>query len=763
MGFSMKIMPGVRIRASSRGFSAGIGPRAARVHVGTRGVGVSSGVGPFSAYGHLGGGTRRRSSGGGGGGGGARRTAYAGPSRTTLAALEREARQAEKAEQIRRVTELERRLVTVHRERFPAAERIVVPAPRPVDRKALESRIRDDRGISHLCAQLRAFGNPPVAPAAEPVALDALRAEEEKRALQGIGMFKRSARKNAKAQAAVAARRRADELSAERAHGVETEQRRLDGLWATLQSEEADARAAVDREAERLTAAAQAERDSEQAALDEGWQRLVDNDPAVVISALEAAFADNGAPATPIDCDSETATATVTMLFGHPDLVPERTPALTPSGKPTLRKRTKSDRNDLYLNALASNVLATVKEGFAVAPGLRAIQALVVRRDPIATGGDQLVAVYAATFTREMLGAIDWNNIKPANLLDAPANWLLTLKGQADEVVPLDLRDEPDLQSVLEQLAEILSIPPLRPKVSRGARARSTEDNGRQADGPSALDAAARNAAPKWTYDASRSDTAGARPSAPEPGPAQAPGLDSPDADVRYEAITRLRERHDPALIDTFVRTLGDADPFVRREAAAALGDLEDRRCRPVLATLLDDADADIRYEAISGLRAIPDASLSPALRRRTEDSDPHVRRIAVSSLGEIDPQGARPLLRALASDDPDAEVRYEAVVALADQPVPDDGDALVRATGDHDGYVRRSAISGLGKLADPRYTDRLIELTSDADRDVRCEAVGALGETGGPGAEPALRAALDDADRDVAEAARWALGDLGR
>jgi HEAT repeat protein len=97
--------------------------------------------------------------------------------------------------------------------------------------------------------------------------------------------------------------------------------------------------------------------------------------------------------------------------------------------------------------------------------------------------------------------------------------------------------------------------------------------------------------------------------------------LDSPDEDVRYEAITRLPERHDPALIDTFARTLGDTDQFVRRQAAAALGDLDDPRCRPVLVALLDDPDSDIRYEAISGLRELLDESLIPALRERTDDT----------------------------------------------------------------------------------------------------------------------------------------------
>ena len=67
MGFGFRLMPGVRLRVSSRGVSAGLGPRIARVHVG-RGVGVSSGIGPFSAYTSLTRGRRRSSSGGGGGG-----------------------------------------------------------------------------------------------------------------------------------------------------------------------------------------------------------------------------------------------------------------------------------------------------------------------------------------------------------------------------------------------------------------------------------------------------------------------------------------------------------------------------------------------------------------------------------------------------------------------------------------------------------------------------------------------------------------------
>jgi hypothetical protein len=63
MGFSVKLAPGVRVRVSSHGVRAGIGPRIARVHVGTGRTGLSSGLGPFSVYGAVGGKSRRKSTG----------------------------------------------------------------------------------------------------------------------------------------------------------------------------------------------------------------------------------------------------------------------------------------------------------------------------------------------------------------------------------------------------------------------------------------------------------------------------------------------------------------------------------------------------------------------------------------------------------------------------------------------------------------------------------------------------------------------------
>jgi hypothetical protein len=61
MGFRLKVFPGARVRVSSRRVRVGLGPRIGRVHVGTGRTGVSSGLGPFSAYFRLGRKRRRKS------------------------------------------------------------------------------------------------------------------------------------------------------------------------------------------------------------------------------------------------------------------------------------------------------------------------------------------------------------------------------------------------------------------------------------------------------------------------------------------------------------------------------------------------------------------------------------------------------------------------------------------------------------------------------------------------------------------------------
>jgi hypothetical protein len=50
MSIFLRLLPGVKVRLTRRGVRWGLGPRAARLHFGAGGTGVSTGAGPFSWY-----------------------------------------------------------------------------------------------------------------------------------------------------------------------------------------------------------------------------------------------------------------------------------------------------------------------------------------------------------------------------------------------------------------------------------------------------------------------------------------------------------------------------------------------------------------------------------------------------------------------------------------------------------------------------------------------------------------------------------------
>lgn len=122
MGFSVRLAPGVRVRASSRGVRTSLGPRVARVHVGGGRTGFSTGVGPVSYYASASGGRRRSPS-------SRARTGTATANRQLATA----ARAAEKQEQARALAEALTTMLNIHRADFPPAQPPVAPAPPPVD------------------------------------------------------------------------------------------------------------------------------------------------------------------------------------------------------------------------------------------------------------------------------------------------------------------------------------------------------------------------------------------------------------------------------------------------------------------------------------------------------------------------------------------------------------------------------------------------------------------------------------------------------
>lgn len=167
VGFSVRVIPGLRVRASRRGLRASVGPRILRVHAGAGRSGVSSGIGPFSAYSSSGGrrrkrqATRRRST-------GTSTEALERAARAQVRAAraeeraaraeERAAAQEEKARQAAALIEALDDILHLHHTDFAAASPPVAAAPVVPSLADLEAQHvkRQTVGVSHFDRQRRA-------------------------------------------------------------------------------------------------------------------------------------------------------------------------------------------------------------------------------------------------------------------------------------------------------------------------------------------------------------------------------------------------------------------------------------------------------------------------------------------------------------------------------------------------------------------------------------------------------------------------------
>jgi hypothetical protein len=182
LSFSVKLAPGVRVRASSRGLRTSIGPRAARVHVGAGRTTFSTGAGPVTL-----------STSGGRSRSGTRRPSAASYQRQLSVAPAA----AAKAEEARRLAGIFGELLDVHRADFPPAQRPLAPPPAEPDAEAIRRRHRDA-------------------------------------ATAGLGFFQRAAKTAARELADQQAEGEIQELRAQGARAQVEHQAQLDAWWQDL-------------------------------------------------------------------------------------------------------------------------------------------------------------------------------------------------------------------------------------------------------------------------------------------------------------------------------------------------------------------------------------------------------------------------------------------------------------------------------------------------------------------------------------------------
>lgn len=293
IGFGFRVMPGVRVRVSSRGVRTSVGPRAARVHVGGGRTTISSGVGPVTVWAN--GGGRRRS----GSGKGRSHGPTAAQLQRQATAIARAQAVEDKLARIRELVDLQRELVSAHLEQFSDNVRPVVDPP---------NWVRPDQ----------------------------YRSQAEQRHLEGVGRFDRAGREAARRKAAVEAEQAAA------------------GYNSHLQSEHNALQAQADR----------------------WWAALTANDEATVIDTVNAAFADNASAAAALSVDN--AALTVLMIQPTAEELGDQKATLTPGGKPTIARMTKTEQRQLWTACTLSRAIATIAEAFSVAPGIQRVNIAVV-------------------------------------------------------------------------------------------------------------------------------------------------------------------------------------------------------------------------------------------------------------------------------------------------------------------------------------------------------------------------------------------------
>jgi len=86
--------------------------------------------------------------------------------------------------------------------------------------------------------------------------------------------------------------------------------------------------------------------------------------------------------------------------------------------------------------------------------------------------------------------------------------------------------------------------------------------------------------------------------------------LSDPDPGTRFEAVDRLIESADPAILDRLVAMAKDSDPFVRRLTVEGLSDFRQAASVDTLLVAMADEEGIVRHAAYSSLRKLTGQSI---------------------------------------------------------------------------------------------------------------------------------------------------------
>ncbi len=216
--------------------------------------------------------------------------------------------------------------------------------------------------------------------------------------------------------------------------------------------------------------------------------------------------------------------------------------------------------------------------------------------------------------------------------------------------------------------------------------------------------------------------------------------------DKRVKAMRALvLLRHDARAIALARLALHDDQPVVREAAANALGQMHAHGEIPSLRELLDDHETSVVLAAANALNEMQDKSAYRVYfsvltgARKTghgvivDQAKILKDRKKMAEMGLEQGLGFVPFagmgysaVRALKQDDV-SPVRAEAAEALALDPDPDSGQALLEATKDKSWLVRAAALSAIAKRGDTKMITDILPALADQKDSVRYTAAAAI------------------------------------
>jgi len=240
--------------------------------------------------------------------------------------------------------------------------------------------------------------------------------------------------------------------------------------------------------------------------------------------------------------------------------------------------------------------------------------------------------------------------------------------------------------------------------------------------------------------------------------------LRDPDLTVQSKAIEALIAIRDAKTVQYVMEALQDESEYIRRAAVEVLNEVGDQRAVKDLLNALRDKDWWVKVRAADALGTIGGPKVVDAVLELIGDPDEFLRRTAVEILNSSKDQRAFDhLVKALQDDDWWVRERAaDALAALGSERAVPYLEELLKG----EPRTARVAIRALGSLKNGRAIEPLLrELKNSADADVRKEAVRALAQLTdrehAAGVREALTQVLDGADAELGRLADEALSTI--